>query len=82
MESSAQDCVLLEAVLVILYSYVCLVLACLEPRYSVVLRGDCPQLHPAKSVAIKVYEKPSLMPKKQKMATREAIVLKYLNSQG
>jgi hypothetical protein len=33
-------------------------------------------------VAVKVYEKPSLTPKKQKMATREAIVLKYLNAQG
>lgn len=33
-------------------------------------------------VAVKVYERPALTPKKQKMATREAIVLKYLNSQG
>lgn len=52
-------------------------------RYSVVLKGDCLQLGGAKQqVAIKVYEKPSLTSKKQKMATREAIVLKYLNSQG
>lgn len=47
-------------------------------RYSVVYRGEC---SPGK-VAVKVYEKPSMAPKKQKMATREAIVLKYLNSQG
>lgn len=57
------------------------ILVSLRPcRYSVVLRGE---VGPASTpVAVKVYEKPSMTPKKQKMATREAIVLKYLNAQG
>lgn len=50
-------------------------------RYSVVFKGDCLG-HTHMRVAVKVYEKPSMTPKKNKMATREAIVLKYLNSQG
>lgn len=48
-------------------------------RYSVISRAVCDGgMH----IAIKTYDRPSLVPKKQKMATREAIVLKYLNSQG
>lgn len=53
----------------------------LHHRYSVVLKGECLG-HTDMRVAVKVYEKPSMTPKKHKMATREAIVLKYLNSQG
>lgn len=76
---------LLTAVLECLVERFCLLWACLD-RYSVVYRGDClgglHGQHCSTKVAVKVYEKPSLTAKKQKMATREAIVLKYLNSQG
>jgi hypothetical protein len=33
-------------------------------------------------VVIKVYDQPHLSPRKRKMATREAITLKYLTAQG
>eukprot|EP00878_Enallax_costatus_P018459 GHUV01019431.1.p1 GENE.GHUV01019431.1~~GHUV01019431.1.p1 ORF type:complete len:180 (+),score=40.49 GHUV01019431.1:211-750(+) len=49
-------------------------------RYSVISHGDCDVV--GAPVVIKTYDRPSLVPKKQKMATREAIVLKYLKSQG
>lgn len=77
--STSQELVrtILAAILELLIDRVCLLRACLA-RYSVVYRGECSQ----GKVAVKVYEKPSMAPKKQKMATREAIVLKYLNSQG
>lgn len=49
-------------------------------RHSVVSVGDCRPL--GSKVAVKTYAGASTAAKKQKMATREAIVLKYLNSQG
>ncbi|WIA20019.1 hypothetical protein OEZ85_005888 [Tetradesmus obliquus] len=48
-------------------------------RYSVISTAEASGLG---CVCIKTYDRPSLVPKKQKMATREAIVLKYLNSMG
>ncbi len=48
-------------------------------RYSVIYRAKSPVVG---DVAVKSYAQASQVPKKQKMATREAIVLKYLNSQG
>jgi hypothetical protein len=83
-----QACAALAAVLEQIALFVCAAWLHLPPpRYSVVLRGDWMGASqggwaPARQVAVKVYDKPSMTPKKQKMATREAIVLKYLNSQG
>ena len=68
-------------VLVLLIKRFWLALSDTDDRYSVVYKGECLG-HTDMRVAVKLYEKPSLVPKKQKMATREAIVLKYLNSQG
>lgn len=51
----------------------------LENSYSVISTAEASGLG---RVCIKTYDRPSLVPKKQKMATREAIVLKYLNSMG
>lgn len=51
----------------------------LENSYSVISTAEASGLG---CVCIKTYDRPSLVPKKQKMATREAIVLKYLNSMG
>eukprot|EP00882_Tetradesmus_deserticola_P014808 GHRQ01015757.1.p1 GENE.GHRQ01015757.1~~GHRQ01015757.1.p1 ORF type:complete len:191 (+),score=35.25 GHRQ01015757.1:148-720(+) len=48
-------------------------------RYSVISTAEASGLG---RVCIKTYDRPSLVPRKQKMATREAIVLKYLNSMG
>jgi hypothetical protein len=81
-------CAAFEAILEHIVMFVCAVwLRLAPPRYSVVLKGDWMGASQGgwasvKQVAVKVYDKPSMTPKKQKMATREAIVLKYLNSQG
>eukprot|EP00877_Chromochloris_zofingiensis_P013816 jgi/Chrzof1/8689/Cz03g20180.t1 len=49
-------------------------------RYSIIYTAYCEPLH--HSIAIKQYDGLNLQPKKQKMATREAIVLKYLRCHG
>jgi len=49
-------------------------------RYSTIYTAFCEHL--GQEVVVKVYDKPKLSAKKQKMATREAIVLKFLNSTG
>jgi hypothetical protein len=53
--------------------------ALLHNSYSVISTAEAAGIG---RVCIKTYDRPSLVPKKQKMATREAIVLKYLNSMG
>jgi hypothetical protein len=49
-------------------------------RYSTIYVADCEQFQA--SVIVKAYDMVSCAPKKQRMATREAIMLKHLNSLG
>lgn len=64
----------------LLHVFACRRFLSLLIRYSVIYKASCQ--HVGDHVAIKSYDRPSLLPKKQKMATREAIVMRYLNSQG
>lgn len=50
------------------------------PRYSSIHVAECEAA--GGLVAVKVYDQPALSAKKQRMAMREAIVLKYLHACG